>query len=129
MVLTPGTWRFHVTATFGGTAGLLDGHPYVADRRHRRTSHRDRSGLASVGSRSRDRAPGRASVGSRHDIRLARLIVAGMLVAAGLSTGVFTSAAGASPPVTTITMQGNAYTPVAPRAPPTTTTARWSTPT
>ena len=47
--------------------------------------------------------------------RSARLIVAGILVATGLITGVLTSTAGASPPVTTITMQpAHAYTPEAP---------------
>ncbi len=47
--------------------------------------------------------------------RLTRLALVIVLAAAGLATAVLTSSAGASPPVSTITMQpGHAYTPQAP---------------
>ncbi|MGH9080373.1 MAG: monooxygenase [Acidimicrobiales bacterium] len=48
--------------------------------------------------------------------RLARLILVGVLVATGLVTGVLVTAAGASPQVTTITMQpAHSYKPQAPQ--------------
>ncbi|HEV3281862.1 MAG TPA: hypothetical protein VG032_09700 [Acidimicrobiales bacterium] len=48
--------------------------------------------------------------------RLTRLILVGILVGTGIATGVLASAAGASPPMTTISMQAShSYTPQAPK--------------